>query len=207
MQAISAFVILIAITLLIIGLIGAIKSVKRKERRVDKRAGVLLGVGFLLIIVGMVAMPSEEQAEVTKESNPETDKEVDAEEITDEQRVINVIKDAIPEKRIDDVNVREGFIGIKAIAADNLTTKLARSGMLLEATDVLERLKDANYNGDVSIMFSAEATNKHGEEFTMKVMSVDITAETLDRINFDNFNRGDLPDVADNYFEHHSIKP
>src|SRR5699024_4257306 len=152
-------------------------------------------------------MPADEQAEVASESNTEMDKEIVAEVDTDEQRVINVIKDAIPEKRIDEVYVREGYIGIKAIAAENLTTKLARSGMLVEATDVLNRLKDANYIGEVSIMFSAEATNKHGEEFTLKVMSVDITAETLERINFDNFNRDDLPDVADNYFEHHSIKP
>src|SRR5690625_4232323 len=209
---------------LIIGLKGAIKSMRNKEKRVDKKTGISIIVALLLIFSDILVSDVEEAdeppkdeevgAEEKSEKNDKKDKQKEeksekkdetAEELTDADRIKSVVAKEISEDRIEDVTYFDGYTMLKIRAQDNLTANMIQRSMWIDAGDIFEALKDAKYDGTAAIMFIFEMTTQYGETKDAKVMSIELTPETLNKIDFDKFDVGNFPNVSDNYFQHPSF--
>ena len=227
---------------LIIGLKGAIKSMRNKEKRVDKKTGISIIVGILLVFSAILGSDVEEsdekpkdeevvaeektekkeakKADVDKKAKEKTEKkdkkdkpkeekadkkDEPTEELTDADRIKSVVAKEISEDRIEDVTYFDGYTTLKIRAQDNLTANMIQRSMWIDAGDIFEALKDAKYDGTAAIMFMFEMTTQYGETTDAKVMSIELSPETLNKIDFDNFDVGNFPDVSDNYFQHPSF--
>ena len=220
----EAIMVIGGIIFMIIGLKGCIKSIRNKEKRVDKKTAITSIVGLLLIFSSILGSDVEEAddkpkdeevvAEEKTEKNDKKDKPKEekadkkdepAEELTDAVRIKSVVAKEISEDRIEDVTYFDGYTTLKIRAQDNLTANMIQRSMWIDAGDIFAALKDAKYDGTAAIMFMFEMTTQYGETKDAKVMTIELTSETLNKIDFDNFDVGNFPDVSDNYFQHPSF--
>src|SRR5699024_3110071 len=128
--------------------------------------------------------PKEEKSE--KKDEP-------AEELTDADRIKAVVSKEISEDRIEDVTYCDGYTTLKIRAQDNLTANIIQRSMWIDAGDIFAALKDAKYDGTAAIMFMFEMTTQYGESKDAKVMSIELSPETMNKIDFDNFDVGNFP--------------
>ena len=223
----EAILVIVAIIFMIIGLKGCIKSIRNKDKRVDKKTGVSIIAAILLVFFAILISDVEEadenpkDEEVVAEEKTEKketkkagdDKKADktdkkdapAEELTDADRIKAVVAKEISEDRIEDVTYFDGYTTLKIRAQDNLTANMIQRSMWIDAGDIFAALKDAKYDGTAAIMFMFEMTTQYGESKDAKVMSIELSPETMNKIDFDNFDVGNFPDVSDNYFQHPSF--
>src|SRR5699024_11259217 len=101
------------------------------------------------------------------------------------------------ENRIDKVTYFDFYTMLKIRAQDNLTANMIQRSMWIDAGDIFAALKDAKYDGTAAIMFMFEMTTQYGESKDAKVMSIELSPETLNKIEFDNFDVRNFPDVSD----------
>src|SRR5699024_5175195 len=107
---------------------------------------------------------------------------------------------------VDNSNVDDDdVISIKLVGNDGFTDNLIRKGMWLDTADILTELSEQGFDGDVIIMFMYPFEDKYGDTDLQKIMSFDFDAEELGKINYDKLKRDNLPDIADDYFEHDSL--
>ena len=223
----EAIMVIAAIIFMIIGLKGCIKSMRNKEKRVDKKTGISVIVALLLIFSAILVSDVEEadeqpkdeevvaeektekketkKADDDKKTEKKDKKDEPAEELTDADRIKAVVSKEISEDRIEDVTYFDGYTTLKIRAQDNLTANMIQRSMWIDAGDIFAALKDAKYDGTASIMFMFEMTTQYGESKDAKVMSIELSPETLNKIDFDKFDVGNFPDVSDNYFQHPSF--
>lgn len=146
------------------------------------------------------------QAEPTSEPSSESP-------ITLEKAVDNAIKSARAEKinvvtienagteTPDDMNVNIYLKG-----KDNLTTKMVRDGILIQANDILKSLQSRPEIAQVCLFWSMQLVDSYGNKSDWNVVKILIKKETLDKISFNNFDWNKLPEIADDYYEHASLK-
>lgn len=234
----EAIMVIGGIIFMIIGLKGAIRGIRNKDKRVDKKTGVSIIAAILLIFSAILGSDAEEADEQSKDDEvvaeektekKETKKADDdkktekkdkkdkpkeeksdkkdepAEELTDADRIKAVVSKEISEDRIEDVTYFDGYTTLKIRAQDNLTANMIQRSMWIDAGDIFEALKDAKYDGTAAIMFMFEMTTQYGETKDAKVMSIELSPETLNKIDFDNFDVGNFPNVSDDYFQHPSF--
>src|SRR5690625_7653686 len=72
--------------------------------------------------------------------------------------------------------------------------------MLKDTLKIMETLRDNGYAGKFYVDWRLPLTDKYGNTEPGKVMSINISAENFSKINFDNFDYLNLPDIADGYF-------
>src|SRR5699024_9197734 len=193
----EAILVIVAIIFMIIGLKGCIKSIRNKKKRVDKKTGISVIVGILLVFFAILISDVEEAYEQPKDDEvvaeektekKETkkagdDKKADkndkkdepAEELTDADRIKAVVAKEISEDRIEDVTYFDGYTMLKIRAQDNLTANMIQRSMWIDAGDIFAALKDAKYDGTASIMFMFEMTTQYGESKDAKVMSIELS--------------------------------
>lgn len=222
METIGVILGLIAFILFINVLIRAIKLMRKKEG-VDKRGTLIrAGIAFAIFIIAAIVMPAddadkeaiaEEPAEEDSEEakNPAEDIEEEVELIA-EEKFAKVVNDTLGEttntdqERIEDVIFHsyedETVVNLTLNANENLTNKLTQGGILQDSADLLEAFAENKYEGDVMIMWKLPLTDSYGNVESGKVMSLTVEKETLEKINFDNFDYNKLPDIAESYDEH-----
>ena len=77
--------------------------------------------------------------------------------------------------------------------------------MLIKTKDILKNIADKDMEF-INIEWQVELTDKLGNKEYGPVIRIDITKETLDKINWDNFDYNNLPEVADDYWQHQAIE-
>lgn len=92
------------------------------------------------------------------------------------------------------------------IRADkNLTNKLTVAGMLVDAVEVFESIAQNDIMSEidsVTILFSLPMMDKYGNVDDMYINRIQLTADTMRRINWESMNNGGhrrLVDAADTY--------
>src|SRR5699024_6219956 len=120
----EAILVIVAIIFMIIGLKGCIKSMRNKEKRVDKKTGISIIVALLLIFSAILIsdveeadeQPKDEEVVAEEKSEKKETKKADddkktekkdkkdepAEELTDVDRIKSVVAKEISEDRIED---------------------------------------------------------------------------------------------------------
>ena len=157
--------------------------------------------------------------EDNSEENAEEDKEEETKDLSNNDYLKEVIEDVTGKRSnngndrvqnatyVDNSNVGDDdVISLKLVGNDGFTNNLIRSGMLIDTKDILTKLNEEDFDGDVVVMYMFPFEDKYGDSDLHKIMSFDFKAEELSKINYDNLNYDNLPDIADDYFEHDSIK-
>lgn len=103
-------------------------------------------------------------------------------------------------KSADDRNIEIYLKG-----KDNLSTKMIRGGMLIQANDILKELQPRPEIAQMCLFWSFPLTDSYGNTKEETVMKILIKKETLDKINFDNFDWNKIPEIADDYNEHSAL--
>ena len=123
--------------------------------------------------------------------------------MTLEETVEYAIEKANADK--SDVTIVGGEVFIILNGEDNLTNNMIRTGMLIEACDILEVLQKRTELEDVTISWLFPLVDVYGNTSDDSVMMVYFDVETINKINFERFVYGDIPTVANEYFEHTAL--
>ncbi|MDH6674251.1 hypothetical protein M2277_004943 [Paenibacillus sp. LBL] len=133
----------------------------------------------------------EPKKEVVKEK-PKTPKTVASELAADKfEKVVSV-----------NYNSENGRVYIKALGKDNFTTNMILDGMRMDMISILKELKTFKEVSNVEFNILMPLVDAYGNESDDTVVSVEVSRETLDKINFDNFRLDSLEMVADHWWVH-----
>jgi len=146
--------------------------------------------------------PEQEEPETTEPDVPEAP-------ATLEELIDAAIDKAHAEK--EDVKIvdtaseespNEKRVEIYLAGSENLTTNMTKKGMWMDANAILEALQPREDIAEIIITFSLPLIDAYGNPFEDTVMVITMSKETLDKINFERFVWENLPDIADEYFQH-----
>lgn len=132
------------------------------------------------------------------------------EELTLEAAVDSAIESARVEKdRVsinDDLGTGSGKIVLLYLkGGDNLTNKMIKTGMLMDTKDILQTLQPRDDISEITFFWSFPLVDAYGNTSEDTIMKVNISKETLGKINFERFDYNSIPDIADDYFEHTAL--
>ncbi|WP_433959077.1 hypothetical protein [Cytobacillus horneckiae] len=108
-------------------------------------------------------------------------------------------KDSIVELSFNKDN---GYLSVQVFGRDSLTTNMIKTSMWIKVTDVLDDLSKEEdiKNIDFGIVFPMQ--DQYGKESNDTVMTLSFSRETIDKIDFGNFQHDNIPNVADEYWHH-----
>lgn len=182
-------------------------DVKTTLKRVAIAVGLFIGGGALIGAADDGVEVAEEEIKEDKEAVKE--KKVDVTSEKDIEKLVNELlgdTSNTGEKRVEKVVYNEvdtsPYIGLNLHADENITVKLARSGMLKDTLEIMKALNKEGYKGKFYIDWRLPLTDKYGDTKPGKVMSINISAEDFEKINFDKVDYLNLPNIAESYFEH-----
>ena len=182
-------------------------DVKTTLKRVAIAVGLFIVGGALIGVADDGVEVAEEEIKEEKEAVKE--KKVDVTSEKDIEKLVNeLIGDTsnTGEKRVEKVVYNEvdtsPYIGLNLYADENITVKLARSGMLKDTLEIMKALNKEGYKGKFYVDWRLPLTDKYGNTESGKVMSINISAEDFGKINFDKVDYLNLPNIAESYYEH-----
>lgn len=157
-----------------------------------------------------VADEPEETVEVVE---PEQDESLEEEEsLTPESFVISIIGEETNHSEeelknpIIDVGINGEAFNIKLIGNDNFSTSYIKGMMLIRASEIYEQAFDLFPEINLTyIEWQFPLVDTYGNVNLSPVMKIDMTRETEDKINWDNFLTDNLPTVADSYWQHPAL--
>ncbi|GIN10136.1 hypothetical protein J26TS2_00030 [Shouchella clausii] len=218
------------LVLLFLALLGAtILAFKNPKKFKTSRKGALLRFGLpsliVFIIIGIIGSGSSNESESPVSAKPEPKKEEVIEEDIDDTEEELVDKEPEPQ---DPIDIARGIVldvlgedslenievndypenGSKVVlltlnGSDNLTQNLIYKGMLMDSSDLAERFKNSDLEiHDLMMSWQMPLVDTYGNEEDGEVLRINLSGETLDKINFDNFLFENFPSIADNYWEH-----
>lgn len=90
---------------------------------------------------------------------------------------------------------------------DNFSSNLIRVGALMDIENMLKAIDDSGMEYEsVSIIGTFALSDQFGNSSESPVIRSRFTRETVDKINWDGFSRRNLPDIADDWWEHPAIQ-
>lgn len=95
-----------------------------------------------------------------------------------------------------------GYILVRVYGSDNFSSNMIKKGMWMDVESSLKKLKEEKdiQTIEFNIVFPME--DQYGNSSDDNVMKLSLSRETLDKINWANFDYNNLPNVADEYWEH-----
>ncbi len=97
------------------------------------------------------------------------------------------------------------IVSVYLKGSDNLTTNMVRTGMLIEACDILKYLQARSEISRIALFWSLPLVDVYGNTSEDVVMKIQLEKETFQKINFDSFDWNNFSDIADDYFEHPAL--
>jgi len=107
-----------------------------------------------------------------------------------------------------DLNPEETTIGrvnVEVELGDILTVGFARNRIFIEMTEYLENIQNEDFN-EVYIGYQGSLIDNYGNERQAEVASATFTKDTVDQINFENFQYDNIPQVADSISLHQDLQ-
>ena len=97
------------------------------------------------------------------------------------------------------------MITVNANASDNLTANLIRTSILTKSSDLLKGLQPRTDISQVCILWSFPLVDSYGNTSNQVVMKILVLKESLDKINFENFDWNNFPTISEDYYEHSAL--
>lgn len=146
---------------------------------------------------------TKEVKETNKEEVEEIKEEVEEikEELSNEETIKKRIEETVGEENLEAFNYapENNFSLIKFRGADNLSDKMTVKGMYLDMFDILRKIQP-KIDTDVTFNVIYSLVDKYGNSEDEIVIKATFTKETIDRINFDKALFGDIPYMADEWW-------
>lgn len=185
-----------------------------KKPMTRKRSlGIFGSVFFITFILSAATSPTQPTTD-----NQIADESAQAESITyvteegtlDREVETNVIvilddKTSAGDQRVRNIDAYDDTVLIEYNADDNLTVGLVRFGIWSDTLEIVQKLSSNVNINSVTVNAYIPLVDQYGNETPGKVMTVNLTKETWSKINWDNFNTDNLPNVADMYWIHPAI--
>ncbi|MDZ5782071.1 hypothetical protein [Marinococcus luteus] len=147
----------------------------------------------------------EEKEREEQEAKEQEEAEEQAAKEKEEKNNLKNTAQNIAEREVEVINVEfyedTNHVNVYYELGDNFTKNMILKNSHMNVTNMLEDFKKTNIS---SIYFEAETTftDEYGEESQGKATTYDFNKETINQINYDNFDYDNLPGVADSYWEH-----
>lgn len=159
---------------------------------------------------GLTVVYPKDISEPETSDNTSNSDSLPIEELTLEAAVDSAIESARVEKdRVsinDDLGTGSGKIVLLYLkGGDNLTNKMIKTGMLMDTKDILQTLQPRDDISEITFFWSFPLVDAYGNTSEDTIMKVNISKETLGKINFERFDYNSIPDIADDYFEHTAL--
>lgn len=145
---------------------------------------------------------TDDAEETVIEEEPE---EVEAEDTYDnafEEKANEVFGENLQDVFVDEAGeATEHYVGITSKLSGGWNEKTMRDSFYNDVVAVVSGLQNEEFD---RLVFDATADmqDEYGNVKEMKVLTVNLTKETVDKINFENFQSRNLPNVADAIFVH-----
>lgn len=121
---------------------------------------------------------------------------------SDKEIIADFAKDIYGDDKLLSVEYMDGVnVAVIKIKSD-LTPGMMRTSTLSSTTKLLKELKNVAELKSVDVNVISSLTDQYGNSSDDKVMSISVSRAVIDKINYDNFNYKNLPDIADDYWEH-----
>lgn len=141
---------------------------------------------------------TEEVAEVT---GAEEESATDFDNVF-EEKATEVFGDNIQEVFVDEAGeATEHYVGITSKISGGWNEQTMRDSFFSNVVAVISDLQDEEFD---RLVFNATADmqDQYGNVEESRVLTVNLTKETIDKINFDNFMSKNLVDIADAVYIH-----
>lgn len=115
------------------------------------------------------------------------------------------IEDVIIRKDILSEDENAVFILIYIKGQNSLTVGWTRAGMFKQASDILEYLQVRQEISSIALFWSLTFVDSYGNTYESNAMKLELERATLQKINFENFDRENYPIIADFYYEHSAL--
>jgi len=213
MNMVGGLLVIISSILFINVFIRLYKHLRKDDNILAKTTAIRAITAIVLFLAGGILIEDvDENVEGEKQDESAEMDDVQEFDVTSESDIEKLIIDILGgttntgEKRVEKVVYNEvdtsPYIGLNLHADENITVKLARSGMLKDTLEIMKALNKEGYKGKFYVDWRLPLTDKYGNTEPGKVMSINISAEDFGKINYDGFDYLNLPNIAESYFEH-----
>lgn len=196
-------------------------EVKKENTETPKKGGCLKGCLTLLILFvilgGLIGAcfggeddndkeAKKEEVPVTTEPKDKEEKEVKEQSLAEktESAIVDAIKAKtnMKEKRIVSIEGDANLLKVTMNADESLSTKSTKESMWIDTADALEAVHSIEEIKQIAIIWKFPMVDTYGNTESLEVMRIFVNRETLDKINYENFNYQKIPDIAFNYYMH-----
>lgn len=102
----------------------------------------------------------------------------------------------------DDNNRPKKTVNITLNGSDNLTSKMIKQGMFMDAEKIFPKVFENKEVERVILIWNFPLVDVKGNSKSEKVLSIQLERKTNEEINWENFDRNNFSLVADYYYEH-----
>ena len=108
-------------------------------------------------------------------------------------------------KAVISTKFENGVVEATALEVTFWSPKSAKRSFLDNTKDYMEQMKKFDDVQTATLIVHVPLTDQYGNEKNGEVLRVTMNRETLDKINFENFNIENIEQVADEYKEHPAL--
>ncbi|WP_257147090.1 hypothetical protein [Bacillus wiedmannii] len=164
-------------------------------------------VCFMLTIVFYYLSPKEEvKDKETKTATVEVKKEEKPKEEPLEDKVKKAVNKKFEEKSVESIQVNDKVVQITVEGKNGLTVESRKTGMWRDTIAILKELKNEKNISEIAFNYKFPMIDTYGNKSKDVVMKITLDRETLDKINYDNLPRENLPIIAKKYWMHPGFK-
>ncbi|MBM0065947.1 hypothetical protein [Alkalicoccobacillus gibsonii] len=200
MEFLGFILLLVGLVAIISAVFPLIKDIKEKQKKASSKSMTRMGIGIVAIILAFIFIPGNENEEVetAKADSPESNEE----ELSLEERIHLSAEDAFGE--VDDIvyNQFDDFVLVKVVGPENLTNNLTKQSWYKKQLEVLEDLKEEEDIKQIDFNIVSTMVDRFGNKSDDIVMKTSFSQETREKINFDNVLFENVPNIADEYWNH-----
>lgn len=191
----GVILLLAGIVSIISAILPLVKDIKEKRKKASTKSMTRVGLGFILIILAFIIFPSAD-----KNGTAQADSDAPVEE-----RIYMIAENAFGEVNQIVYNDLDEFVRIIVVGSENLSTGMTKSSWYMKQLDVLEELDQMEGIKQVDFHIIGTLIDQYGNESDDTVMTSSFSPETRERINFENVLTDDLPEIADEYWNHRAF--
>ena len=129
-----------------------------------------------------------------------------SEELSGEDAIRKAIENVVGEENLETFNYvpDSNFSLIKFRGTENLTNNMTVQGMYLDMFNILKGIQSI-IDTDVDFNVVYPLQDKYGNVSDVIVIKATFTSNTIQKINFENALFGNIPDLADEWWNHNAV--
>ena len=146
-----------------------------------------------------------EEGEKETEENGDIEQS-ETEQLTTEETIRQAIEKIVGTENLETFNYvpSNNFSLIKFRGSENITNKMTVKGMYLDMFNILKEIQ-ADVDTDIDFNVIYPLTDKYGNAEDVIVIKATFVNETIKKINFENVVWENIPEIADEWWNHNAL--